>query len=110
MDDKPKTWIINKKTEENKIQKNNNDNKIQKIYEARIERERVTRHEKFKQWLHKKDTDNIKMNDILNNLCRDIRDIVTDTGFTISNEKILRDEVATFIYKESRPDAKENYL
>jgi|TARA_B110000971_G_C19988064_1_gene490572 hypothetical protein len=110
MDTKQKTWVINKTTNENKTQINNKDNKIQNIYDAKIERERVKRHEKFKQWLQKKDSENTKMNDILNNLCRDIRDIVTGTGFTISNEKILRDEVATFIYKESYPDAKENYL
>jgi len=111
MDDKQNVWVINKvnNKEENKIHINN-DNKILNIYEAKIERERKDRHEKFNQWLHKKGPENIKMNDILNNLCRDVQEIVTNTGFTISNEKILRDEIATFIYKESCPDAKENYF
>ena len=110
--DKSNVWSINKvnNKEENKIQLDNRDNIIQKIYEAKIERERAQRHEKFKRWLHMKDSENIEMNDILNNLCRDIHDIVTDTGFIISNEKILRDEIATFIYKESYPDAQENYF
>lgn len=111
MDDKQNVWVINKVNdkEEDKTQINNNDNKIQNIYEAKIERERVKRHEKFKQWLEK-GSENTKMNDILNNLCRDVQEIVTNTGFTISNEKILRDEIATFIYKESYPDAQENYF
>tara|TARA_B110000261_G_C12821911_1_gene252629 strand:+ start:165 stop:500 length:336 start_codon:yes stop_codon:yes gene_type:complete len=111
MDDKQNVWVINKVNdkEEDKTQINNNDNKIQNIYEAKIERERAKRHEKFKQWLEKK-AENTKMNYILNNLCRDVQEIVTNTGFTISNEKILRDEIATFIYKESYPDAQENYF
>ena len=111
MDDKQNVWVINKVNdkEEDKTQINNNDNKIQNIYEAKIERERVKRHEKFKRWLEK-GSENTKMNDILNNLCRDVQEIVTNTGFTISNEKILRDEIATFIYKESYPDAQENYF
>tara|TARA_B110000977_G_C10993767_1_gene461018 strand:+ start:194 stop:529 length:336 start_codon:yes stop_codon:yes gene_type:complete len=110
--DKSNAWSINKvnNKEENKIQLDNRDNIIQKIYEAKIERERVQRHEKFKRWLHTKDSENIEMNDILNHLCRDIHDIVTETGFIISNEKILRDEIATFVYKESCPDVKDKYF
>ena len=56
MDDKQNVWVINKVNdkEEDKTQINNNDNKIQNIYEAKIERERVKRHENFKQWLEKK--------------------------------------------------------
>jgi|TARA_B110000879_G_C11130809_1_gene495948 hypothetical protein len=110
MDDKQNVWVINKvNNKEDKTQINNKDNKIQNIYDAKIERERVKRHEKFKRWLEK-GSENTKMNDILNNLCRDVQEIVTNTGFTISNEKILRDEIATFIYKESYPDAQENYF
>ena len=111
MDDKQNVWVINKVNDkEDKTQINNKDNKIQNIYDAKIERERVNRHENFKRWLQKKGSENTKMNDILNNLCRDVQEIVTNTGFTISNEKILRDEIATFIYKESYPDAQENYF
>ena len=112
MDDKPTTWVINKakKKEEQNFDNYNKDNKILKILEAQEKRNSINRQEKFKKWLERKSIENISIYNILNNLCRDIENIVTESGFTISNKKILRDEVATFVYKESRPNAKANYL
>ena len=112
MDTKPNAWVINKttKNEEKNVVRYNQDEKIVKILEAQEKRNRENRQEKFKKWLERKSIENLSIYDILNNLCIDIENIVTDSGFTISNKKILRDEVATFIYKESYPDAKEKYL
>lgn len=85
------------------------DKRISKIYEAKEKFNSEMRQEKFKQWLNRLNTKNISINNILNNLCRDVENIVTESGFTISNKKILRDEISTFIYKESVPNAQEEY-
>jgi hypothetical protein len=85
------------------------DKRISKIYEAKEKFNSEMRQKKFKQWLNRKNTENTSINNILNNLCRDMEKIVTESGFTISNKKILRDEIATFIYKESVPNAQEEY-
>ena len=78
------------------------DKRISKIYEAKEKFKSEMRQEKFKQWLNRLNTKNISINNILNNLCRDVENIVTESGFTISNKKILRDNKKTRFYSSSQ--------
>ena len=106
----PISWnIIKTVKKEEKKEEYKPDKRISKIYEAKEKFNSEMRQKKFKQWLNRKNIENISINNILNNLCRDIEKVVTESGFTITNKKILRDEIATFIYKESIPDAQEEY-
>tara|TARA_R110001592_G_scaffold38722_7_gene127655 strand:+ start:700 stop:1032 length:333 start_codon:yes stop_codon:yes gene_type:complete len=106
----PISWnIIKTEKKEEKKDTYKPDKRISKIYEAKEKFNSEMRQEKFKQWLNRLNTKNISINNILNNLCRDVENIVTESGFTISNKKILRDEISTFIYKESVPNAQEEY-
>ena len=102
MSNQPNAWGINKvvKDEENKDEYKP-DERIKRIYEAQREYARQVRQKKFRQWLNEYTDQNIKINEVLCNLCKDIEKTVNESGFTISNEKRLRDEVASFIYKES---------
>ena len=102
MSNQPNAWGINKvvKDEENKDEYKP-DERIKRIYEAQREYDRQARHKKFKKWLNEYTDQDIRINEVLCNLCKDIEHIVNESGFAISNEKRLRDEVATFIYKEA---------
>ena len=57
---------------------------------------------KFNNWLNKTNIDNIKYNVIINHFYKDLKNIIINSNFTITNEKQLRNELATFIYSVSR--------
>ena len=59
------------------------------------------RKEKFQKWLNEYNENDIQIVSILRHLCDDVLKAVNETGFVISNEKQLRNEIATFVYKES---------
>ena len=104
----PNAWGINKvvKEKENKDEYKP-DERIKRIYEAKSKFEKEQRHETFQNWLRECTDQNIQIKDILNHLCRDVFATINESGFTIQNEKLLRDEIATFIYKESIVNAKK---
>jgi hypothetical protein len=70
------------------------------IYESHQAYKKKRDHETFKRWLNET-VDNFTINEILTHLCRDVIKVTTDKGFTIINEKQLKNEIATFIYKEA---------
>tara|TARA_B110000495_G_C23029451_1_gene612604 strand:- start:2291 stop:2602 length:312 start_codon:yes stop_codon:yes gene_type:complete len=57
---------------------------------------------KFDKWLNKTNIDDIKYNVIINHFYKDLKNIIINNNFTITNEKQLRNELATFIYSVSR--------
>ena len=57
---------------------------------------------KFNDWLNKTNIDNIKYTVIINHFYKDLKKIIINNNFTITNEKQLRNELATFIYSISR--------
>ena len=56
---------------------------------------------KFNDWLNKSNIDNIKYTVIINHFYKDLKNIIINNNFTITNEKQLRNELATFIYSLS---------
>jgi len=56
---------------------------------------------KFNDWLNKTNIDNIKYTVIINHFYKDLKNIIINNNFTITNEKQLRNELATFIYSVS---------
>jgi len=59
------------------------------------------RKEKFQKWLNEYNENDIQIVSILRHLCDDVLKAVNETGYVISDEKQLRNEIATFVYKES---------
>ena len=68
-------------------------------------RKKKERQKNFQRWLHEYNEKNIQIKQIITHLCNDTFSMIRTNGFTISNEKILRDEIATFIYKEASDHA-----
>ena len=56
---------------------------------------------KFNDWLNKTNVDNIKYTVIINHFYKDLKNIIINNNFTITNEIQLRNELATFIYSVS---------
>mgnify|MGYP001225154193 CR=1 FL=1 len=56
---------------------------------------------KFHDWLNKTNIDDIKYSIIINHFYKDLKNIIINNNFTITNEKQLRNEIATFIYSVS---------
>ena len=59
------------------------------------------RKETFQKWLNEYNENDIQIVSILRHLCDDVLKVIKESGFIISNEKQLRNEIATFVYKES---------
>jgi len=101
-------WKINKtedkKQEQEETDEYKPDMRFKKLLESLEENKRQQRHKKFQNWLNKSynySDNEVYVEDILNNLCKDVFQLVKRNGYTISNEKQLRNEIATFVYKES---------
>ena len=105
MSDQPNVWGITRDVKnienEEKDKDYKPDKRIAKIYEAKREYEKKERQRNFKRWLYEYNEKNVQIKQIINHLCSDTFSIIRTNGFTISNEKRLRDEIATFIYKEA---------
>jgi hypothetical protein len=71
------------------------------IYEAQQVRRKERDNETFQKWLEERSEQNVTITNVLTHLCRDVIKTVNDKGFTITNEKQLKNEIATFIYKET---------
>ena len=100
-------WGKNMNTDSKKEDKKDEykpDIRLQRLWKSLEEMKTKQRHEKFQNWLeenHDYGENTILVNDILNQFCRDVFNIVTKNGYVISNEKQLRNEIATFVYKTS---------
>ena len=101
-------WNVNKIKEETsekieekqKEEKYKPDDRIAKIYKAKRKYEKERRHAKFQEWLNNYTDKNISIREILTHLCREVFDTINKSGYAITNEKRLRDEIASFVYKE----------
>tara|TARA_B100000902_G_scaffold363127_1_gene382036 strand:+ start:184 stop:528 length:345 start_codon:yes stop_codon:yes gene_type:complete len=112
MEEKPNAWIKNKvkniKVEDDDEYKP--DTRLAKIFAAKEEYARKRRHENFQQWLGEYNEKNIQIKEMLNQMCKEVFITANKNGYTITNEKRLRDEIATFVYKEASYHAEErNY-
>lgn len=105
MDEKPNAWIKNKvkniKEDNNDENKYKPDTRIAKIFAAKEEYARKRRHENFQLWLEEYNEKNMQIREMLQHMCKEVITTVQKNGFTITNEKRLRDEIATFVYKEA---------
>ena len=101
--EKPNAWGINKVKDmkEEDGDKYKPDVRLAKIFEAKEEYARKRRHENFKQWLEEYNEKNIQVKEMLNQMCKEVFITCQKNGFSITNEKRLRDEIATFVYKEA---------
>lgn len=70
---------------------------LQKLEDVKINEKK----RKFNNWLNKTNIDDIKYNLIINHFYKDLKNIIINNNFTITNEKQLRNELATFIYSVS---------
>jgi hypothetical protein len=80
------------------------DIRVQRLWKSLEENRRKQRHEAFHKWLkneYKYGENFIEVEEILEHLCKDVFKMVNEHGLTITNEKQLRNEIATFVYKES---------
>ena len=57
--------------------------------------------EKFNQWINSYSEDNIPIKKIIQKICSDVIESVQKNNLQISNEKQLKNEIATFIYQRS---------
>ena len=103
-------WKINmaedkkQEQEQEKTDEYKPDMRLKKLWESLEENKRQRRHKKFQNWLNKSynySDNEVYVEDILDNLCKDVFKLVKRNGYTISNEKQLRNEIATFVYKTS---------
>ena len=100
-------WNLNKikeetleKEEKQKEEKYKPDKRIAKIYKAKRKYEEERRQEKFQKWLNNYTDTNQSIREIIAHLCREVSVTIHKSGYDITNEKRLRDEIASFIYKE----------
>ena len=93
---------INLKEEEKEEKKQYDDSRfiklLQELEDIKFNEKKI----KFNNWLNKTNIDNIKYNVIINHFYKDLKNIIINSNFTITNEKQLRNELATFIYSVSR--------
>lgn len=99
---KPISWNkINLKKNKDDEKKQYNDSNfiklLQKLEDVKINEKK----RKFNNWLNKTNIDDIKYNVIINHFYKDLKKIIINNNFTITNEKQLRNELATFIYSVS---------
>ena len=56
---------------------------------------------KFQEWLNSYSEDGIPIKFIINKMCLEVIKSIKDNNMKISNEKQLKNEIATFIYRRS---------
>ena len=84
MSDKPNAWNINKVNTidiEDKEKSYKPDERIKRIYEAKREYARKTRHEKFQRWLTEYTDKNVQIKEVLLHMCKEIERVVNESGF-----------------------------
>jgi len=93
---------INLKEEKKEEKKQYDDSRfiklLQELEDIKFNEKKI----KFNNWLNKTNIDNIEYNVIINHFYKDLKNIIINSNFTITNEKQLRNELATFIYSVSR--------
>jgi hypothetical protein len=77
------------------------DPRMVRLFKSLEKTKEKIRQEKFQDWINEYNENDIQVVSILRHLCDDVLKTINETGFVISNEKQLRNEIATFVYKES---------
>lgn len=79
----------------------NYDYKIINLFQNLQKLEKKNKNIIFQEWLQKKNIDNIQYKTIIHHLCNDLIQLIKNCNYTITNEKQLKNEIATFIYSVS---------
>ena len=92
-------------TNHNSIEKNENEkiniSKNDKLYKHLSLLKEKQKNEKFQNWLNMRTEYDLKHKVLISEFCQDIIKTVSDSNFTIGNEKQFKNEIATFIYQLS---------
>ncbi len=95
------SWnVIKTKKEDKNKEEYTTDRRLEKIYEAKKKYAQERRQAKFQEWLNSYTESNVSIREIMTHLCKEVFDTVNKSGYAITNEKRLRDEIASFVYKE----------
>lgn len=93
---------VNLKEEKTEEKKQYHDSRLIKLFQELEDIKINEKKRKFNNWLNKTNIDDIKYTVIINHFYKDLKKIIINNNFTITNEKQLRNELATFIYSISR--------
>ena len=63
--------------------------------------EKKRENRKFQEWLNSTNENDIPIKNIIQMICNDVIQSISNNNMKISNEKQLKNEVATFIYQRS---------
>ena len=99
-----KNLTKNKKEEEKKEDEYKPDTRLKNLWKSLEENKRKEKHRKFQNWLkneYEYNENYISVEEILRRFCKDVFKLINNNGYKISDEKQLRNEIATFVYKES---------
>ncbi len=110
MSDSENAWsknIIVKKEEEAIIIKKEKEKECQyskeeKLFKALYKLKQKQKKEAFQDWLEKRTFENIRIRDLLMQMVSDVKDEINKTGFLIKDENQLKNNIATFIYNNSK--------
>ena len=82
-----------------------NDPKIERLFNGLEELKKKREQDDFKIWLktriYNRDENYLEIQEILNYMMEDVKEILKPHNYTILNEKWLRDRVASMIYRSS---------
>jgi len=91
-----------KKQEKKQGKKHYGNSKFSKLQQKLEDIKINDKKRKFHNWLNKTNIDDIKYTVIISHLCNDLITLIKNNNNTISDEKQLRNEIATFIYSISK--------
>lgn len=110
MNNSENSWsknIIEKKEEEAVVIKNENKKEYQysrekKLFKKLHEIKEQQKKEDFQNWLEKKTFEDIRIRNIIKQIVFDVKYEIKMRGFTIKDENQLKNNIATFIYNNSK--------
>ena len=100
-----KNIIVKKEEDEAVIIKKEKEyqySKEKKLFKALYEINQQQKKYKFQKWLEKKTFEDIRIRDILTQMVSDVKEEINKAGFLIKDENQLKNNIATFIYNNSK--------
>ena len=100
-----KNIIVKKEEEESIIIKKENEyqySKEDKLFKALRKNRQRQRKKDFQNWLEKTTFDDFRIRDILMQMVLDVKKEIKLAGFEINDENQLKNNIATFIYNNSK--------
>lgn len=85
---------------------NNLNNFFKKINKQRYDDYIKEKNNNFHNWLSLNDHNYITNNEKIQLFIKNIEILIKKNGYTINNEKLFKDEIASFIYKTSKFNGK----